>query len=99
MSDNHHRRSLARIAVEAASEDFAADPRSGIVDTLTNIRHLCESIGVDFDTCVQTSAMHYEEETDTHLNVCSDCGARVPEIIGCPDGAEICHPCFESGAH
>lgn len=25
---------------------------------------------------------------------CDDCGAQVPEIIGCPDGAEVCADCF-----
>lgn len=30
---------------------------------------------------------------------CSDCGARVQYIIGCPDGAEICQDCFDAGNH
>lgn len=30
---------------------------------------------------------------------CSDCGQSVGSIVGCPDGAEVCQPCFESGAH
>jgi len=30
---------------------------------------------------------------------CGDCGAQVPSIIGCPDGAEICQACFDAGNH
>jgi hypothetical protein len=30
---------------------------------------------------------------------CDECGARVKEVIGCPDGAEICKQCFDQGAH
>lgn len=33
------------------------------------------------------------------MNTCDNCGADVAEIIGCPDGAEICPDCFEAGAH
>lgn len=32
-------------------------------------------------------------------NVCDDCHAEVESIIGCPDGAEVCPDCFNSGAH
>jgi hypothetical protein len=37
----------------------------------------------------------YEREGGT----CDECGARVKEVIGCPDGAEICQQCFDQGAH
>jgi hypothetical protein len=30
---------------------------------------------------------------------CSECGATVPYIIGCPDGYEICQDCFDAGQH
>ena len=32
---------------------------------------------------------------------CSDCGQPIPagEVVGCPDGAEICCGCFDSGQH
>lgn len=38
-------------------------------------------------------------EQDAKDSTCSDCGARVPEIVGCPDGAEVCRECFDQGAH
>lgn len=28
---------------------------------------------------------------------CSNCGTRVPYIIGCPDGQEVCQECFDNG--
>lgn len=33
------------------------------------------------------------------VSICDDCGIGVDEIIGCPDGAEICQACFDGGAH
>lgn len=39
--------------------------------------------------------MHEPPNTET----CSECKARVPEIISCPDGAEICQRCFDAGLH
>lgn len=30
---------------------------------------------------------------------CSECKKRVVNIIGCPDGAEICQECFDAGLH
>ena len=32
-------------------------------------------------------------------STCDDCGASVTEVVGCPDGAEVCHDCFDSGCH
>lgn len=37
----------------------------------------------------------YEREGAT----CAECGAQVEEVIGCPDGAEICQQCFDQGSH
>lgn len=30
---------------------------------------------------------------------CTECGDQVDEVIGCPDGAELCQSCFDLGAH
>lgn len=35
----------------------------------------------------------------TELSRCTSCGDEVEELIGCPDGAEVCRPCFDMGAH
>lgn len=32
-------------------------------------------------------------------SVCSDCGTKVDNITGCPDGAEVCQGCFDSNRH
>lgn len=40
-----------------------------------------------------------EEEEEEENQICSECGAKVNEIIGCPDGAEICRACFDAGKH
>lgn len=34
-----------------------------------------------------------------NFSTCDSCGARVPTVIGCPDGTEVCSDCFDSGAH
>ena len=31
--------------------------------------------------------------------MCDDCGDAFEEIVGCPDGAEICQSCFDAGGH
>ena len=31
--------------------------------------------------------------------LCSECGATVAYIIGCPDGVEVCPDCFDGGQH
>jgi hypothetical protein len=31
-------------------------------------------------------------------STCDECGAQVEEVIGCPDGSEICRQCFDQGA-
>lgn len=36
---------------------------------------------------------------DVDTQCCDDCGNPVEEIIGCPDGAEICRECFNAGGH
>lgn len=35
----------------------------------------------------------------TGLSKCDECKKQVKEIIGCPDGAEICQACFDAGKH
>ena len=30
---------------------------------------------------------------------CDACGEIVPNVIGCPDGTEVCQACFDSGQH
>jgi len=35
----------------------------------------------------------YEGET------CDECGCHTDEVIGCPDGAEVCQDCFDAGQH
>lgn len=30
---------------------------------------------------------------------CDDCNSECDEFMICPDGAEICHDCFNAGAH
>ena len=38
-------------------------------------------------------------KTQAPLSQCDDCGFCAEEIVGCPDGAEICRDCFDCGAH
>jgi len=33
------------------------------------------------------------------IQLCDDCGDEVDELVGCPDGAEICQDCFDGGSH
>ena len=39
-------------------------------------------------------------ESEAHdLSTCSECGEKTENIIGCPDGAEVCPLCFDGGSH
>jgi hypothetical protein len=37
-------------------------------------------------------------DDETH---CDDCGSLIEDgqVIGCPDGAEVCQDCFDAGRH
>jgi len=43
----------------------------------------------------------YEGESDGENEgaTCDECGCHTDEVIGCPDGSEICRQCFDQGAH
>jgi hypothetical protein len=36
---------------------------------------------------------------DQACHTCEQCHAEVPSLVLCPDGAEVCRPCFDAGAH
>ena len=38
-----------------------------------------------------------KEKESTGDQQCKECGAAVENVIGCPNGAEICRECFEAG--
>lgn len=40
-----------------------------------------------------------ENEIGDESAQCHACGVKVQDVVGCPDGAEICVPCFNNGAH
>lgn len=46
------------------------------------------------DASHATETVQCAAQPDKGLNVCSDCGAEVASIHGCPDGAEVCDDCF-----
>ena len=41
---------------------FDDTKESGIIDAITDIIHLCDEYGVDFDKAVVQSKWHYQEE-------------------------------------
>lgn len=41
----------------------------------------------------------FERDRKPHLQCCPECGEPVEEVVGCPDGSEICQACFDAGAH
>lgn len=53
---------------------------------------------------IQRNWPEFQEWVNKHhfegqLSTCDECGAEVTEIVGCPDGAEICRTCFDAGGH
>lgn len=45
------------------------------------------------------SCGEFGKTSDFELQICGDCEAGVKELVGCPDGAEICRDCFNAGGH
>lgn len=39
-----------------------------------------------------------EQQCEAPQN-CDDCDASTDQLVGCPDGAEVCTDCFDMGAH
>lgn len=68
------------------------------IERLVELMKTAEPGSVQFLTSDDSVIKAYES-AGTKDNVCSDCGTHVDSIIGCPDGAEICQACFDSGAH
>lgn len=68
-----------------------------VTDMLTDLRHWCDCYAVDFEQALSMSEIHYEAEAETYH--CDDCDAEVKDVIGCPDGAEVCQSCFDEGRH
>ena len=40
-----------------------------------------------------------KEKNNDADQACDQCGATVANVVGCPDGTEICRDCFEAGQH
>lgn len=58
---NHERCLRAEKACAVYDED---DPKTSIVDLLTDLRHLCASHHFDFDAMLLTSEIHFNCECD-----------------------------------
>ncbi len=78
-------RCAPRWAWEVIDETLAADALSSAFDPT-----LRQQIQLALEAMIQACA----GET-----ICEECGESVEEIIGCPDGAEICQDCFDAGHH
>lgn len=44
------------------------DTETGVVDLLADLRHFCDSVGLDFDNCDRIAIGHYAEE-QTYNNI------------------------------
>lgn len=59
---NRERAMSAARALGQLPDWWENDNRSNVVDLLTNLRHLCNSEGIDFEAALAMSAIHFEEE-------------------------------------
>lgn len=57
---NEERTETIRNVIQRYYED--EDVETNIIDLLSDIRHLCEADGVDFDNCARISEDHFSEE-------------------------------------
>lgn len=68
------------------------------MDTMDEICREAYQRGLAADD--ETGAFKRQLSSDAlNLSKCDRCGAEVAEIVGCPDGAEVCPACFKAGAH
>lgn len=64
--DNHRRATFASVAVKAYAEATGVmdeEPSLAIGDLLGDLRHLCDSLGVDYDELDDRGERHYQPET------------------------------------
>ncbi len=52
-----------------------------------------------YDVCNGDTKLGYWAWVAHNSNTCNECGEQAENIIGCPDGAEVCHQCFGAGSH
>jgi len=79
---------LARNEVHPCSDDFNIDNNAELSEGDDNGTWVSAWVWVSF------AGTPFDKDS-----TCSDCGDKVPSIIGCPDGAEICQACFDAGRH
>jgi hypothetical protein len=57
-----YRTIIAKRALTSSYEDTESDPVASITDILADLRHLCNTLGIDYAECNRMAAMHYREE-------------------------------------
>lgn len=100
--NNKDRADFAREAMEAYTARKGSDePQTDLVDLLGDLRHFAAEEGLDFEAAVQTSLMHFEEESETDAaETCEHCGEefRTCEMLNCPEcGGHGCEECVLAG--
>ncbi len=51
-----------RLALQAEYDLCDDDPESAVIDLLSDLRHYCEAVGLDFDYALRVSYDHWSEE-------------------------------------
>lgn len=81
-------------ALEEIEEKFAADIENDLeIDGGDAVDFVCSL----WPTIKGALEKARGETRDYTANVCSECGMKCEEIIGCPDGREVCQNCFNEG--
>lgn len=100
---NDKRADWASSAVKRFQELTRTDDETAIGDLLSDLMHLCDRSGENFEELLRKGRDHYREETlpdeSDAKSVCDECGAEVEDVMSCPDGAVICMDCFNAGKH
>ena len=64
LSKNHDRAEWAAEAIHAFIARTGADAESAVQDVLTNLRHLCDRSGLDFEQELDCANRMYRQETE-----------------------------------
>ncbi|RJX80313.1 hypothetical protein [Pseudomonas sp. LS-2] len=85
--ENHVRTECGCLAVSGSEFWFTAF-----------VKHTDEEVSSPRQSIKELILHFMQEESAPAMVTCANCTAEVEEVIGCPDGSEVCNPCFESGS-
>ncbi len=96
LAAEERRSEIIDLAREQHGEEGAVeiDDNAQVSDGNDNGCYIQAWVWVDFD------GTKFDKVNDSgSADKCDACGQPVSNVVGCPDGSEICQACFDAGQH